>query len=40
LGNVYICGFPFVMSRTDAQNGLYIIFDGLCFDDLIPVMRG
>jgi hypothetical protein len=26
LGNVYICGFPFVMSRTDAQNGLYSIF--------------
>jgi hypothetical protein len=23
LGNVYICGSPFVMSRTDAQNGLY-----------------
>jgi hypothetical protein len=21
LGNVYICGSPFVMSRTDAQNG-------------------
>ena len=26
LGNVYICGSPFVMSRTDAQNGLYSIF--------------
>ena len=26
LGNVYICGSPFVMSRTDAQNGLYNIF--------------
>ena len=26
LGNVYICGLPFVMSRTDAQNGLYRIF--------------
>ena len=22
LGNVYICGSPFVMSRTEAQNGL------------------
>ncbi len=27
LGNVYICGSPFVMSRTDAQNGLYRIFN-------------
>ncbi len=26
LGNVYICGSPFVMSRTIAQNGLYSIF--------------
>ena len=26
LGNVYICESPFVMSRTDAQNGLYSIF--------------
>ena len=26
LGNVYICGSPFVMSRTDAQNGLDSIF--------------
>jgi hypothetical protein len=26
LGNVYICGSPFVMSRTDAQNGVEIIF--------------
>jgi hypothetical protein len=26
LGNVYICGFPFVMSRTDAQNGLDMVF--------------
>jgi hypothetical protein len=26
LGNVYICGFPFVMSRTDGQNGLHMIF--------------
>ena len=26
LGNVYICRSPFVMSRTDAQNGLYSIF--------------
>ncbi len=26
LSNVKICGFPFVMSRTDAQNGLYSIF--------------
>ena len=26
LGNVYICGSPFVMSRTDAQNGLYSMF--------------
>jgi hypothetical protein len=24
LGNVYICGSPFVMSRTDAQNGLFL----------------
>jgi hypothetical protein len=28
LGNVYICRSPFVMSRTDAQNGLYSIFKG------------
>ncbi len=27
LGNVYICGSPFVMSRTDAQNGLDSIFN-------------
>ena len=27
LSNVYICGSPFVMSRTDAQNGLYSIFN-------------
>jgi hypothetical protein len=27
LGNVYICGSSFVMSRTDAQNGLYSIFN-------------
>jgi hypothetical protein len=26
LGNVYIWESPFVMSRTDAQNGLEIIF--------------
>jgi hypothetical protein len=26
LGNVYIWGSPFVMSRTDAQNGVDIIF--------------
>ena len=26
LGNVYICGSSFVMSRTDAQNGLYSNF--------------
>jgi hypothetical protein len=26
LGNVYICGSPFVMNRTDAQNGLDSIF--------------
>jgi hypothetical protein len=26
LGNVYICRSPFVMSRTDAWNGLYSIF--------------
>jgi hypothetical protein len=26
LGNVYICGSPFVMSRTDAQNGLDMVF--------------
>jgi hypothetical protein len=24
--NVYICGSPFVMSRTDAQNGLDMVF--------------
>ncbi len=28
LGN--ICGLPFVMSRTDAQNGLYRIFKYFC----------
>jgi hypothetical protein len=27
LGNAYVCGSPFVMSGTDAQNGLYGIFD-------------
>ncbi len=27
--NVYICGLPFVMSRTDAQNELYLIFFNL-----------
>ena len=27
LGKIYICGSPFVMSRTDAQNGLYSIFN-------------
>jgi hypothetical protein len=29
LGNVYICGSPFdfVMSRTDAQNGLDMVFN-------------
>jgi hypothetical protein len=26
LGHVYIWGSPFVMSRTDAQNGVDIIF--------------
>ena len=26
LGNVYICGSPFVTSRTDAQNGLDMVF--------------
>jgi hypothetical protein len=26
LGNIYICGSPFVMSRTDAQNGLDMVF--------------
>jgi hypothetical protein len=29
LGNVYICGSPFVMSRTDAQKGLDMVFKGL-----------
>jgi hypothetical protein len=27
LGNVYICGSPFVMSRTDAQNGLDMVIN-------------
>jgi hypothetical protein len=27
LGNVYIWGSPFAMSRTDAQNGVDIIFN-------------
>jgi hypothetical protein len=31
LGNVYICGSLFVMSRTDAQNGHYSIFEVLKF---------
>ena len=26
LGNVYICGSPYVISRTDAHNRLYSIF--------------
>jgi hypothetical protein len=30
LGNVYICGSPFVMSRTDVQNGLDIKHWKLC----------
>jgi hypothetical protein len=29
LGNVYIWGSAFVMSRTDAQNGVDIIFNQL-----------
>jgi hypothetical protein len=28
--NVYICGSPFVMSRTDAQNGLDMVFNISC----------
>ena len=31
LGNVCICGSPFVMSRTDGQNGLYRIFINILF---------
>jgi hypothetical protein len=27
LGNVYFCGTPIVMSRTDAQNGLDMVFN-------------
>ena len=30
LGNVYIWGSHFVMSRTDAQNGVDIIFNATC----------
>jgi hypothetical protein len=29
LGNVYICGSPLVMSRTDAQYGLDMVFQVL-----------
>jgi hypothetical protein len=32
LGNIYIWGSPFVMSRTDAQNGVDIIFNCYKFD--------
>jgi hypothetical protein len=34
LGNVYIWGSPFVMSRTDAQNGVDIIFNLILYDDI------
>ena len=38
LGNVlYICGSPFVMSRTDAQNGLFLGADYM--DRASPVNR-
>ncbi len=32
LGSVYNCGCPFVMSRTDAQNGLDLIFKEACYN--------
>jgi hypothetical protein len=34
LGNVYIWGSPFVMSRTDAQNGVEIIIN--IFKNIVP----
>jgi hypothetical protein len=34
MGNVYIWGSPFVMSRTDAQNGVDIIFNEIETKDL------
>ena len=43
LGNVYIWGSPFVMSRTDAQNGVDIIFIKLmaiCFSALYMKSEG
>ena len=39
LGNVYIWGSPFVMSRTDAQNGVDIIFKQQFITAIYPVMR-
>jgi hypothetical protein len=36
LGNVYIWGSPFVMSRTDAQNGVGIIFKPVFHSRISP----
>ena len=38
LGNVYIWGSPFVMSRTDAQNGVDIIFKVPCFSNYVSFL--
>ncbi len=35
LGNVYICGLPFDMSRTNVQNGLYCIFNYIYYQFFI-----
>jgi hypothetical protein len=35
LGNVYICGFPFAMSRTDAQNGLDMVFKDISLSMIV-----
>ena len=42
LGNVYICGSPFVMSRTDAQSGLYsnLASQGLYNSAVLAEVRG
>jgi hypothetical protein len=38
-GNVYICGSPFVMSRTDAQNGLDMIFYSILYHGAISYIK-
>ncbi len=35
LDNVYICGAPFVMTRTDAQNGQFTFFSHITFTQML-----